>query len=496
MSKIVKRKSSIKVNLIYNMIYQIFNIILPLVTAPYITRVIGATNIGIYSYSQAFANYFYLFAMLGVNNYGNRSIAMVRDDPKKLNQTFWEIFSFQFLIGAIVSLIYIFYVSIFITSNRFIYILQLFYVLSGMIDINWACFGLEKFKLTAIRSIIVRLGMTIAVFVFIKDENDLWIYTLILSLQYLASVVVVWPFILKHISFVKVSWKGIIRHIKPNLLLFWPVIAVSLYNIMDKLMLGYISTEKEVAFYTYAERIISIPTTIILALDNVIMPRMSNLYATHDNSQATRLMDNVMMFAMFMSVAMAFGIAGVGESFATWFYGPAFARCGFFLVLLSPTILFKGCAGALRTQYIIPTQKDNIYIISLVTGALVNLCLNALLIPSMSGVGAIIGTITAEFSVCAVQFFMTRKDIPIWKYFSDIIGFIIIGFAMYIVVRLLDGVFATEIVTILVQIIVGSLVYIILGAVYMIKIRKNPVLINEGLKMLKIPYQISIKIML
>ena len=123
MSKIVKRKSSIKVNLIYNMIYQIFNIILPLVTAPYITRVIGATNIGIYSYSQAFANYFYLFAMLGVNNYGNRSIAMVRDDPKKLNQTFWEIFSFQFLIGAIVSLIYIFYVSIFITYIHFAVIL-------------------------------------------------------------------------------------------------------------------------------------------------------------------------------------------------------------------------------------------------------------------------------------------------------------------------------------------------------------------------------------
>lgn len=485
------QKNSIKVNLVYNMLYQIFNILLPLITAPYITRVLGANNLGIYSYSQAFANYFYLFAMLGVNNYGNRSIAMVRDDQKKLNQTFWEIFSFQLVIGAIVSLAYISYVFLFITSSRFIYILQYFYVLSGMLDINWACFGLEKFKLTAIRSMVIRIGMTIAVFGFVKDDNDLWVYTLILSLQYLLSVIVIWPFILKHISFVKVSWKGIVRHIKPNLMLFWPVIAVSLYNIMDKLMLGYISTEEEVAFYTYAERIITIPTTVILALDNVIMPRMSNLYATHADNKANQLMDSVMMFAMFMSVAMAFGIAGVGQSFAIWFYGSAFARCGYFIVLLSPTILFKGCAGALRTQYIIPTQKDKIYLISLVTGALVNLILNALLIPSMNGVGAIIGTIAAEFSVCLVQFFMTRKDIPIWKYVGDIIGFIGVGFVMYIVVRMLNGVCRFEFITIVVQVIVGTIVYITLGSLYMIKIRKNPVLLNEGLKILRIRYRIK-----
>ena len=491
MSEMVIKKSSIKENLAYNMIYQIFNILLPLITAPYITRVLGATNLGVYSYTQAFANYFYLFAMLGVNNYGNRSIAMVRDDQKKLNQTFWEIYSFQLLIGVIVSLAYISYVFLSITSSRFIYILQYLYVLSGVFDINWACFGLEKFKLTAIRSMIVRIGMTVAVFMLVRDAGDLWVYTLILSLQYLISVIVIWPFVLKQISFVKVSWKGIVRHIKPNLMLFWPVIAVSIYNIMDKLMLGYISTEEEVAFYTYAERIISIPTTIILALDNVIMPRMSNLYATHAENKAIQLMDNVMMFAMFMSAAMAFGIAGVGESFATWFYGAEFARCGYFLILLSPTILFKGCAGALRTQYIIPTQKDNIYLISLVTGAFVNLVLNALLIPSMNGVGAIIGTIAAEFSVCIVQFFMTRKDIPIWKYVGDVIGYIVAGFIMYIIVTLLDGVFKIEIVTLVVQVVVGGIVYILLGSLYMVKIRKNPVLINEVLKILKIQYRIK-----
>lgn len=481
--------SSIKSNFIYNMAYQILSIILPLITAPYVTRVLGATNLGVYSYSQAFANYFYLFAMLGVNNYGNRSIARVRDDQQKLNRTFWEIFSFQLLVGAVVSIAYILYVVVFVQSNRLIYILQFFYVLSGMLDVNWACFGLEKFKLTAARSMIARIVMAAAVFLLIKDESDLWIYTLILSLQYLISAAVIWPFILKQISFVKVTWEGISRHIKPNLMLFLPVIAISLYNIMDKLMLGYFSTEEEVAFYTYAERIATIPTTVILALDNVMMPRMSNLYATHREEKAANLMDSVMMFAMFMSSAMAFGLAGVGEQFATWFYGSAFSRCGFFIVLLCPTILFKGCAGALRTQYIIPTQKDKIYLASLISGAAVNLILNALLIPSMNGVGAIIGTIAAEFSVCFVQFFMTRRDIPIIKYVVDFVGFFVIGTAMYFVVRAFDGVSSIAIVNIVIQVSVGAIVFVILGLLYMLKIRKNPVLVNEGLKMLKIKYR-------
>lgn len=487
----IGKKVSLKTNFVYNMAYQILSIILPLITSPYVTRVLGAANLGTYSYSQAFANYFYLFAMLGVNNYGNRSIARVRDNQDALNRTFWEIFSLQILVGTIVTVSYMTYVSFFVNTNRMIYVLQFFYVVSGALDINWACFGLEKFKLTAIRSMVVRIAMVVAVFVFVRGEGDLWKYTLILSVQYFVAAMGVWPFILKHITFTKVTWGGIVKHIKPNLMLFWPVIAVSLYNIMDKLMLGYFSTEEELAFYTYAERIVTIPTTVILALDNVMMPRMSNLYATGGKDIAGRLMDNVMMFAMFMSVAMAFGLSGVGELFATWFYGAAFMRCGYFIVLLCPVIIFKGCAGVLRTQYIIPTQKDKIYLSSLVTGAIVNLFLNAMLIPIYNGVGAIIGTVAAEFSVCFVQFGMTQKDIPIGKYIIDLCGFIGDGIVMYGVIRLLDGVGGATFVTMGVQIILGMIVYILIGTIYMVKIRKNPVLVNEVFKMFKIKYRIK-----
>ena len=147
---------------------------------------------------------------------------------------------------------------------------------------NWCCFGMEKFKLTTIRSSLVKIISAICIFVFVKSSNDLWLYTLIIALSTLISGIVVWPFVLKHIDFIKPSWEGIKNHIKPNLVLFWPVIAVSIYNLMDKIMLGWMSTDEEVGFYSYAERIVNIPATLILALDNVIMPRMSNLYAKED----------------------------------------------------------------------------------------------------------------------------------------------------------------------------------------------------------------------
>lgn len=368
--------------------------------------------------------------------------------------------------------------------------MQAFYVMSGLLDVNWFCFGIENFRLTTIRSMAVRILTAAAVFCLIRSKDDLWLYTFILSFSYILSSAAVWPFIRKRIDFVKPTWEGIKRHIKPNLVLFWPVIAVSLYNIMDKIMLGWFSTDEEVAFYTYAERIITIPTTLILALDNVIMPRMSNLYASEGKNEKIKyLMDNVMMFAMFMAAAMGFGLAGVSDVFAPWFYGSAFTRCGYFILLLSPVIIFKGWAGALRTQFIIPTGRDKIYVVSLTTGAMVNLILNALFIPSMNGVGAIIGTIAAEFAVCFIQFFWCRKDIDIKNYLINGFSFCIIGVIMFFVVEALSHVSSSLLITMVVQVLCGAAVYIVLGCFFMVKIRKNPVLVNEGLKMLRIRYR-------
>ena len=146
----MKSEHNIKKNFIYSVSYQILTIILPLITAPYVTRVLGAKGLGVYSKTQAWAHYFLLFAMLGVNNYGNRAIARVRDNREKASKTFWEIYTFQFVTAVIATALYWFYCIQFTSENRLIYMMQSFYVMSGLLDVNWCCFGMEKFKLTTI----------------------------------------------------------------------------------------------------------------------------------------------------------------------------------------------------------------------------------------------------------------------------------------------------------------------------------------------------------
>ena len=273
-------------------------------------------------------------------------------------------------------------------------------------------------------------------------------------------------------------------------MLFWPVLAVSLYNIMDKIMLGWFCEDEEVAFYTYAERIVTIPTTLILALDNVIMPRMSNLFTSKENSSRIKyLMDNVMLFAMFMAAAMGFGLAGVSNVFTPWFYGSAFTRCGFFIILLSPVIVIKAWAGALRTQFIIPTGKDKIYVLSLTSGAIINVILNLLLIPQIDGVGAIIGTLAAELAVCLIQFICCRKYIDLKKYLINGFSLCFIGAIMLLVVLGLSNISNNPLITMTVQISCGAVVYVLLSSFYMVKISKTPTIVNEILKVFRIKYR-------
>ena len=483
------KKKSIKLNFLYNLWVQILNIVLPLITAPYVTRVLGANLLGVYSKTHAVANYFYLFTLLGLSSYGNRAIAQVRDSRADTSRTFWEIYTSQFVCSLAVVALYICYTVTVGGENSIVYIFQGLYVLSGLFDISWFCCGMEEFRLTSVRTTVTRVVSAALVFAFVRSKDDFLLYTLILSGNFIVSALALWPFLLRKIEFVKPTWDGIKKHIKPNLVLFSSIIAVSLYNIMDKVLLGFFSTNEEVAIYTYAERIVVLPTTLIFALSNVVMPRMSNIFAKGDRETANRYMTYVMLFSMFLSTAMAFGLGGVSNVFAPWFYGMEFQKCGLYILLLSPTVLFRAYAGALRTQYIIPTGKDNIYVLAHTVGGVVNLVLDCALIPFFDGVGAIIGTVAAEFVVAYIHFVKCRKEIPIKDYCHDAIAFCIIGLLMLIPVEAIECIKLGALATMLLQMSVGAVFYCLIGSFYMIKIKKEPKIVNEALKMLRIPLQ-------
>lgn len=478
--------SSIKKNFLYNTAYQILTLIIPMVTTPYISRVLGAQSVGSYSYSHSIANYFVIFILLGLANYGNRTIAKSRSSKEKLSQAFWSMYTMQFFLGIIFTALYVLY-CFFISENKLMALIMLPYIVSGVLDVTWLYYGLEEFKKITIRNFIIKLGTTISIFVFIRNASDVYIYAVIMTVSLFLSQVILWPYVFKKVKFYKPSFKEVSVHIKPNLVLFLTVIAVSIFKVMDKIMLGMITDKVQVGYYELSEKIISIPIALITSLGTVMLPRMSNMLSENDKT-SNKIIYNSVIFAMFISSSLCFGIMGVSKSFVPLFYGEGYDICVLLYLILLPSCLFLAFANVIRTQYLLPHQMDKAYVISGFLGAGVNLAVNFILIPFLGAVGAAVGTLVAETVVCLYQCYQVRKFLPIKKFFFKSVPLIFSGAVMYISILYLDFGIENLLIQLLIKVFIGAAIYIGLMVLflYIYKRRNKKPFFDINIKKIKL----------
>lgn len=461
--------SSIKANYLYNVGYQVLQFILPLITAPYLARILGAEGVGVYSYTNSIAAYFVLFGMLGITNHGSRAIAMVRDDENARNRSFFRIFNVQLISTGISLIIYLLYVAIFADKYRLYSALQIFYVLSALFDITWLFNGLENFKATTLRNCVVKLLSVCAIFAFVHKASDVWIYIIIMSSSFLIGQLIMWTQIRKYIHFVKVPLRESYVELRPILTLFVPIIAYTIYRIMDKIMLGSITGNMiQMGWYENAEKIISIPIGLITALGTVMLPRMSNLVAINNNAETNKIIENSFIFSTMISFSTGFGLIAVGDLLAPILFGLEFLECGRLIILLSVSIPFIAWANVIRTQFLIPNNRDSVYLISTSAGAIVNLFLNTLLIPKYCAVGAVIGSIVAEASVFIIQAIKVRNELSISALFRVAYPYIVIGAIMWGSVKGVLNILPHNIIGLCVSVLFGIIVYAISVVAYSI----------------------------
>lgn len=472
--------ANLKKNIAYNFTYQVLILILPFITAPYLSRVIGPDGVGTYSFAYSVALYFTYITMLGLNNYGNRSIASTQNDLEKRSNTFCEIYIMQMITFCISALMYVIY-ALFFSIDKVAATVMGIMVLSSLFDINWFFFGMELFKLTVTRNTAIKIGTTICIFVFIKERSDVYKYILIMATSVLLSQMCLWPFVKRYVHFSIPSFKNVVKHFKPNITLFVPVIAVSLYKIMDKVMLGYMSTMTEVGYYENAEKIINIALALITAVGTVMLPRMTALISSNNISESRKYIDKSMMFVLAYSNAVTFGMFAVGKLFSVVYYGEDFEQTGSIMILLAVTIVFLGCGNVVRTQYLIPNKHDNIYICSAIIGAAVNLVINGLLIPRYAATGAAIGTIAAEFCVLFYQLYAIRKELNLKQYAKYEAVFALIGIIMVIVINMLPE-SDNDAVNLAAKIIAGGFVYAVVAFLYLVKVKSFGIPIFHGRK--------------
>lgn len=464
--------ASVKKNYLYSVFYQLLSIIVPIITSPYLSRVLGATTLGTYAFTNSIAYYFFLVSMLGMANYGSRSIAQSRHDGKQMDKTFNELFEMQLSWGAIVLLAYLLFIAclyIIKDDNFVLYAVWVGYVASGVLDISWYFWGIENFKITVIRNTVIKLITTIGIFIFVKQEQDLPILVLLIAGGSLFAQIILWFSVKDKIHFEKVSLDVIGHHLKANFKLFIPVLAVSVYTIMDKVMLGILSPYDQVGKYDNSQKILTIPTGLITALGAVMLPRMASLLSTGKREKAMRYLGISMQFSCFFSIAFAFGLAAIAPVFAPVYWGSEFIECSMLIALFSITVPFISWANVIRTQYLIPYSLDTIYIISVVVGACVNVIVNALLIPILSAVGAVIGTICSEVIVALIQTICVRKQLPVFKYFKTNVIYCIPGVIMFLLVRQIGWYFGYTVFSLVICILIGVVVYIGIATPMLIK---------------------------
>ena len=452
-------KKSIAKNYIYNVTYQILTIVLPLITTPYLSRVLGAENIGIYSYTISITTYFILFGSLGIAQYGQREVAYLQDKKNKYSVLFWEIVILRFITMSISMIIFYF---TFATNNQYkiYYTILLLELFGNCLDISWFFQGLEEFKKTVTRNIIVKLISIISIFCFVKTSNDLYKYIWIYALTTLIGNVSLWAYLPKFLS--KISKKDISlkQHIKPTIELFIPQIAIQVYTLLDKTMLGKILGDmSEVGNYEQSQKIIKFSLTLVTALGTVVSPRIANTIAQGKKEDVNRYLSNSFNFVWFLGTPIMVGIMAVAQKLVPWFLGKEFTNSINLLIIGAPIVLAIGLSNVSGLQYLIPARKQKGYSNSVIAGAIFNFCLNLILIPKFRAIGSIISSVMAEILVLLVQLLYLKKDVPLKIIYENSYKYILSSAIMGIVVYFTTINMSANLTTTLIQAIIGILTY-------------------------------------
>ena len=453
-------KKSIAKNYLYNLRYQILTLILPLITTPYLSRVLGAEGIGIYSYTFSIVSYFILFGQLGISLYGKREIAYLQENKDKRKQVFIELVLFRAITLVVAISIYCIF---FINSNPYgvYYKIWLIELIATTFDISWFFQGLEDFKKTVTRNIIVRLASVSLIFILVKNANDLYKYLMIYAVADLLGNLSLWLYLPKYIKGIKVKKLNIYKHAIPVLALFIPQMADQIYNMLDKTMLGKMLADKtEVGYYEQGQKVIRILLTIVSSLGIVMIPRMASVFASKDKKAVNYYMKRSFNFVFLVAFPITFGIISVSEQFVPIFFGEGYEKVSVLINIISPILILMGIANVVGNQYLLPSKKQKQYTIAVATGLVVNFVLNFLLIKPFNSIGASVATVLSQVVVDGIQIYYVKNEINILEMFKGAKNYLFASLIMFAVCFIIKFFISAPLQSMIIQVVIGGLTYV------------------------------------
>ena len=449
---------SIKKNYIYNTLYEILAIIAPLITAPYVSRIFEADGVGIFSYVNAITVYFTMFSALGIKSYGQREIARHRDNPEECSKLFWELELMCISTTTLALTVWIFLI-IFSKSYSVYYMVLTITVLATAFDISWFWGGQEQYRFIVIRNSIIKLLGIALLFVFVHKKSDLLLYIALIATTGLLGNISMWTYLPKFLVKVDRKSLSVKRHYKETLVYFIPAVATSIYTVLDKAMIGWITADDfENGYYEQATKILNICKTLVLSVNTVISARMSFLFSKNAHEEIRNKIQTTLDFILMVSVPVTAGLIGVAGNFIPVFFGDGYDKTIPILYIMSPLLIIIGISNCLGSLYFTPSGQRSRSNKGIITGAVVNLIINCILIPIFSARGAGIASVIAESTITAIYLFMARDYFDI----SCILRFawkkLVSAGVMFGAVLLVDGLIYDRLTSLIFKIITGVIV--------------------------------------
>ena len=452
-------------NYLYNLSYQILTIILPIITVPYVTRIFTSEALGNYVFYNSIVSYFSLFAMLGIGVYGTKQIAAASD----VSSTFWNIYAIQLIASILAISVYVIAVFSIPQMGGIIPLIVGITLFAKMIDISWLFSGKEDFKKITIRNTVVRVIGVISIFTFVKSSDDLYLYVFLIVIFDFLGQFVMWVPAKKFIKRPLFNTKIMKRNLHPIALLFLPQVAISLYVVLDRTLLGLLGSYSDVGIYEQGQKLISILLKVVSSLGVVMLPRVANLLSERRDKEAQNMVKFSFILYNLIIFPMIFGLIAVNEVFVKLFLGKNFQDVKYVLYVIVFNIMFVGWTNILGYQVLVVRNKNKEFMLSTTIPAFVSVAVNIAVIPFFGYIGASITSVVVEILVFAIQWYYSRniinKNLLFNKDLAKIICSSLVMFGAVMLCKMILGL--DGIIGLIIYLAVGGISY--LGMIFLLK---------------------------
>lgn len=457
-------QKSLKKNAFYSVLKVFLSLVFPLITFPYASRILLPEGIGKVNFANSIINYFVMIASLGIGNYATREASKIRDDKHALTKFFKEIISIN-IVCCIIAYV-LFFIALLVipkfSEYRNLLLVCSSNILFSILGIEWIFTANEEFKFITLRSFFIQIFSLIYLFIFVRTKEDILHYAVFSIFKSAGSNILNFFFVWKYIDITYRIKLEIKKHLKGVIVFFGMSVAISVYTMLDTSMLGFLSNDTQVGYYTASIKLSHLILSMLTAITSVLLPRLTNYAKERNSSSFDELVSKSANILILLSVPMTFGLLILSKPLILLLSGENFVNAIPTMRLLTPLLIIISFGSLIGVQILPSLGKEKISFYSYIAGAISNITFNAIFIPKFGAFGAAIGTIIAETTVSMTQFIYTRKYILNKEFLVTVLESVFASLIMSILIYFLLHFIDSVPLQLLISFISGLIVYCII----------------------------------